>query len=123
MTDPASLERRYRRLLACYPRAFRREHTEEMLAVLMAGARQGRRPSLAESADRHATSLPRRAVIKPGPAQTGLAGRMAAHPADRDDVPARLSCRGGLHPPASDQAGPAPVARHRSEEHTSELQS
>lgn len=37
---------------------------------------------------------------------------MAAHPADRDDMPARLSCRGGLHPPASDQAGPAPVARH-----------
>lgn len=51
MTDPASQERRNRRLLACYPRAFRREHTEEMLAVLMAGARQGRRPSLAESAD------------------------------------------------------------------------
>jgi hypothetical protein len=51
MTDPTSLERRYRRLLACYPRAFRREHTEEMLAVLMAGARQGRRPGLAESAD------------------------------------------------------------------------
>ena len=26
MTDPAELERRYRRLLALYPRAFRREH-------------------------------------------------------------------------------------------------
>jgi hypothetical protein len=52
MTDPGGLERRYRRLLACYPRAFRREHTEEMLAVLMAGAAPGRRrPGLAESAD------------------------------------------------------------------------
>ena len=52
MSDSASLERGYRRLLACYPRAFRRENEEEILAVLMAGARDGqRRPGLAESAD------------------------------------------------------------------------
>jgi hypothetical protein len=31
MNDLEQLERRYRRLLACYPRHFRREHEEEML--------------------------------------------------------------------------------------------
>ena len=52
MTESSGLERRYRRLLACYPRAFRREHAEEVLAVLMAGAPRGqKRPRLAESAD------------------------------------------------------------------------
>jgi len=52
MTDSTHLERRYRRLLACYPRAFRREHEEEMLVVLMAGASDGRRqPGLADTAD------------------------------------------------------------------------
>ena len=52
MTDQEHLERAYRRLLAWYPRAFRREHGQEILAVLMAGARAGqRRPGLAESAD------------------------------------------------------------------------
>jgi hypothetical protein len=52
MTDSTHLERRYRRLLAWYPRAFRREHEEEMLVVLMAGAGDGRRrPGLADSAD------------------------------------------------------------------------
>src|SRR5262249_60634103 len=50
MSDPPALERGYRRLLAWYPRAFRREHEEEMLAVLLAGARPGQqRPSLAEA--------------------------------------------------------------------------
>jgi hypothetical protein len=39
MSDVTGLERRYRRLVACYPRAFRREHEQEILAVLMAGAR------------------------------------------------------------------------------------
>jgi hypothetical protein len=49
MSDPA-LERRYRRLLAWYPAALRREREEEMLAVLLAGARPGqRRPGLPES--------------------------------------------------------------------------
>ena len=41
MSDSADLERRYRQLLACYPRAFRREHEQEILAVLMAGADEG----------------------------------------------------------------------------------
>jgi hypothetical protein len=52
MSNQADLERGYRRLLAWYPRAFRRENGQEILAVLMAGARAGqRRPGLAESAD------------------------------------------------------------------------
>ncbi len=52
MTDQANLERSYRRLLAWYPRAFRHQKGQEILAVLMAGARDGqRRPGLAESAD------------------------------------------------------------------------
>ena len=52
MTDQADLERGYRRLLAWYPREFRRENGQEILAVLMAGARDGqRRPGVAESAD------------------------------------------------------------------------
>jgi hypothetical protein len=52
MTDAADLERRYRRLLACYPAAFRHEHGEEILSVLMADAEEGQRwPLLAEVAD------------------------------------------------------------------------
>lgn len=51
MSDALVLERRYRRLLAFYPRRFRREHGEEMLAVLLAGAGDRCRPGLAESAD------------------------------------------------------------------------
>ena len=52
MSDSADLERRYRRLLACYPRAFRREHEQEILAVLMAGADEGQqRPRLGEAAN------------------------------------------------------------------------
>ena len=52
MTDQADLERGYRRLLAWYPRAFRREYGPEIVAVLLACARDGqRRPGLAESAD------------------------------------------------------------------------
>ena len=52
MTDQANLERRYRRLLAWYPRAFRRDNGQEILAVLMACAPDGqRRPGLAASAD------------------------------------------------------------------------
>jgi hypothetical protein len=51
MTGTAGLERGYRRLLACYPARFRSEHGEELVGVLLAGAREGqRRPGLAESA-------------------------------------------------------------------------
>jgi hypothetical protein len=58
MTDMTStpissdLERGYRRLLACYPRSFRKDSEEELLTVLLATAEEGqRRPGLAESAD------------------------------------------------------------------------
>jgi len=52
MTGSPKLERRYRRVLACYPKAFRRESGEEILAVLMATAGEGqRRVGPAESAD------------------------------------------------------------------------
>jgi hypothetical protein len=52
MSDQARLERGYRRLLAWYPRGFRRDNGQEILAVLLACAPHGqRRPGLAESAD------------------------------------------------------------------------
>ncbi len=60
MTDAANLERRYRRLLKCFPARYRREHEQEILSVLMAGAEDGQRwPRLAEAADllRSATSM------------------------------------------------------------------
>ena len=44
--DPAGaavLERRYLRLLRCYPPAHREFHREEMLGVLLAAARPGQR--------------------------------------------------------------------------------
>jgi hypothetical protein len=52
MTNSAELERRYFRLLAWYPAAFRREHGAEMLGVLMDGARDGQqRVGLADAVD------------------------------------------------------------------------
>jgi hypothetical protein len=51
MRGSGYLERRYRRLLAFYPRRYRRRHEQEILAVLLEGASPGqRRPSLAEAA-------------------------------------------------------------------------
>ena len=68
MSEQAMLERRYRRLLACYPRAFRRENEEEILAVLLACAEQGRqRPGLAASADLIKGAM--RAWLRPAPGQ------------------------------------------------------
>jgi hypothetical protein len=52
MTDISPLEQGYRRVLGCYPGAFRRESEEEILAVLMSTAHEGqRRVGLAESTD------------------------------------------------------------------------
>jgi hypothetical protein len=65
MTDHEHLERGYRRLLARSPRAFWRENGQEILAVLMARARDGqRRPGLAESADLIRSGL--RMRLRPG---------------------------------------------------------
>jgi hypothetical protein len=52
MNDSSELERRYRRLLALYPKAVRGEREDEMLSVLMAGAARGQRqPRLPEAGD------------------------------------------------------------------------
>jgi hypothetical protein len=52
MNDITALERGYRRILACYPRSFRRESEDEVLAVLLATAEEGQvRVSLAEAWD------------------------------------------------------------------------
>lgn len=52
MSDQAALEHGYQRLLAGYPKRYRRENGPEILAVLLAAARPGqRRPGLAEAAD------------------------------------------------------------------------
>jgi hypothetical protein len=52
MSSMSELERGYRRLVAFYPRSFRRENGEEIIAVLLATAADGqRRPGPAESAD------------------------------------------------------------------------
>jgi hypothetical protein len=46
------LEPAYRRLVRCYPGSFRRENTEEIIAVLLATAREGQlRPTVMEAAD------------------------------------------------------------------------
>jgi hypothetical protein len=68
MSEQATLERKYRRLLACYPRAFRRENEEEILAVLLACAQEGQqRPGLAASADLMKGAM--RAWLRPAPGQ------------------------------------------------------
>ena len=41
MSEVTALERRYRRVLACYPRSFQRENAEEILAVLLDTAAPG----------------------------------------------------------------------------------
>jgi hypothetical protein len=52
MSDREILEHGYRRLLACYPREFRRENEEELLGVLLASAADGqRRVGVAEAGD------------------------------------------------------------------------
>jgi hypothetical protein len=52
MNGSADLERRYRHLLAWYPRSFRAENEEEILAVLLDCAQDGQtRPGAAATAD------------------------------------------------------------------------
>ena len=68
MSDSPGLEQGYRRLLASYPGAFRRDHADEILGVLMASAGEGqRRPRLAEAADLLWSGLKMR-LRGPGPA-------------------------------------------------------
>jgi hypothetical protein len=64
----SSLERGYRRLLAWYPQPFRREQEDEILAVLMASAREGqRRPRLADAVDLLKSAL--RMRLRPTPSK------------------------------------------------------
>ncbi len=75
LRQDSRLERRYRRLLACYPARYRRVHEDEMLAVLMSGAPDGKhRPGLAEAADLILGAL----RVWCQPSRGGMAGRRGA---------------------------------------------
>jgi hypothetical protein len=76
--DPkrAALERRYRRLLRCYPPGHRAAHQEEMLGVLLAAARPGQRaPGARQTVNLVACGLAIRArrALAAGPWQDALA--------------------------------------------------
>jgi len=52
VSEMTGLERGYRRLVACYPKSFRKENADEIVAVLLATSRDGQqRPGLPESVD------------------------------------------------------------------------
>jgi hypothetical protein len=69
--DSASLERGYRRLLATYPRWFRRENEQEILAVLMACAQDGQtRPRLEAAVDLLKGAVRMRLRPRPGQPRT-----------------------------------------------------
>jgi hypothetical protein len=60
--ERAALERRYLRLLRCYPPGHRDVHREEMLGVLLAAARPGQRmPGLGQAVNLAACGLAIRA--------------------------------------------------------------
>ncbi|GIF77573.1 hypothetical protein [Asanoa siamensis] len=68
------LERRYRRLLALFPRRHRAEYGPEMLAALLAGAEQGRRrPRMREVVDLAGAALAAHAVARLGRSQWSAA--------------------------------------------------
>jgi hypothetical protein len=70
-SDSASLERGYRRLLAWYPRWFRRDNEDEILAVLMACAQADQtRPSLEAAVDLLKGALKMRLRPRPGQPRT-----------------------------------------------------
>jgi hypothetical protein len=74
MSESASLERGYRRLLACYPRWFRQENEEEVLAVLMACAQEDQvRPSFEAAADLLKGAARMRLRPRPGQPRTVFA--------------------------------------------------
>jgi hypothetical protein len=84
MNEKAGLERGYRRVLVCYPKAFRQESGPEILGVLLATAGQGqRRVGLAESA----------ALIRGG---LRMRLRLTARPPRAVRGAVRLMCLGAL---------------------------
>lgn len=73
---PTALERRYRRLLRCYPPSHRADHREEMLGVLLDAARPGQRaPGLTQTVNLVACGLAIRGrrTLAAGPWQDALA--------------------------------------------------
>jgi hypothetical protein len=83
-SEPASLERGYQRLLAFYPKSFRRENGAEILAVLMACAQDGQaRPSLEAAVDLLKGAARMRMRPRPGQPRAVFAA-------------ARLMCLGAL---------------------------
>lgn len=80
MSESAGLEDGYRRLLAWYPRSFRQEQEDEMLAVLMASAEPGqRRPRWLERVDLIKSAVTMRLVraLRPAPASQGWTRALA----------------------------------------------
>lgn len=84
MNAMADLEQGYRRVLMCYPKAFRQESGQEIIGVLLATAGEGqRRVGLAESA----------ALIRGG---LRMRMRMTARPPRAVRGAVRLMCLGAL---------------------------
>ena len=80
MSESAGLEDGYRRLLAWYPRSFRQEQEDEMLAVLMASAEPGqRRPRWLERVDLIKSAVTMRLVraLRPAPVSQGWTRALA----------------------------------------------
>jgi hypothetical protein len=74
ISESASLERGYRRLLALYPRWFRKENEDEVLAVLMACAQDDQtRPSFEAAADLLKAAVRMRLRPRPGLPRTVFA--------------------------------------------------
>jgi hypothetical protein len=74
ISESASLERGYRRLLAWYPKWFRLQNTEEILAVLMACAQDDqKRPSLEAAVDLLKGAARMRLRPRPGQPRTVFA--------------------------------------------------
>ena len=117
MTDQEHLERAYRRLLAWYPPEFRRENEQEILAVLIAGARHGqRRPGLAESADlirsglwlRLWPSVPRSARTVRAAVKLMYAGAAVS----TVNLVILLALIGDIRSPSAQPAAPTPTVHH-----------
>ena len=84
MNEMTDLERGYRRVLMCYPKAFRQESGPEILEVLLASAEEGQqRIGLAESA----------ALIRGG---IRMRMRLTSHPPRAVRSAVRLMCLGAL---------------------------
>ena len=74
MTDNAGLYRSYQRLLAAYPRSYRRAREIEMLTTLMDAAPAERRlPTIREGLDLVGGGVRYRLRVPPGPASRAVA--------------------------------------------------